>query len=309
MTDQPTPPTPPPDASGEQRLDLALRLLTMQYGVASDHLRLSPGKLPDDLPFELPLPAGAHVLGALSVAREPAEQESAATRRVLHTLRTIMLVELPLTEEQGAQALSERLETAGWGREFMPHMRGGFVHVMPSHNFMRFRAASGDDVLIISPLPGASAQTTAFSLAAHQEPPPFSDQHHPDTFRDLNELIPPLLPPPGATQQSGGGGGGNGSRYSSASLTTSAPIAEVMANYDPQLERGGWRRRSGGVSGSVGWSYWSFSDDEQKAWRGALAVLGDPERPRDYLALIQIDSGSRDDGGFAGWKSHSIIGG
>jgi hypothetical protein len=59
----------------------------------------------------------------------------------------------------------------------------------------------------------------------------------------------------------------------------------------------------------VGWSYWSFSDDEQKAWRGALAVLGDPERPRDYLALIQIDSDSRDDGGFAGWKSHSIIGG
>jgi hypothetical protein len=300
MADQPTPPTPLPGADAEQRLDLALRLLAMSHHCDSDLFSLSPGALPRDLPFELPLPDDARMLGALSVGQPnlPDHQPPLA----------IILVEMPHTVEQSAQRLSAALEAQGWSQNAMPHnMRGGFAHVMPNYNYMSFRSAASDYVLTILPQPSASASPTTFSISVQREPT--QAQRRPDPFHDQRELIPALLPPVGATQQSGGGGGGNRSRYTSASLTTSAPIAEVMATYDRQLERGGWRRRSGGVSGSVGWSYWSFSDDEQKAWRGALAVLGDPERPRDYLALIQIDSDSRDDGGFAGWKSHSIIGG
>ncbi|MGH2503643.1 MAG: hypothetical protein ACRDID_14135, partial [Ktedonobacterales bacterium] len=185
-----------------------------------------------------------------------------------------------------------------------------FVHVMPNYNFMRFVSAASDFTLTILPLQGVSASPMTFSLTVQREPPQPQLQRPRDPFHDHRELIPALLPPVGATQQGGGGGGGNGRRYASANLTTGAPIAEVMATYDRQLESGGWRRRSGGASGSVGWSYWSFTDDEQdeqKAWRGALAVLGDPERPRDYLAFIQIEPESADDGGFAGWKSHSLL--
>lgn len=298
MADQPTSPTPTPADSAEQRLDLALRLLTMQYRVASDQLRLTPGKLPDDLPFALPLPEGARVLGALSIA-QPDQPDH-------HPLLAIILVETPHTLEQGAQRLSATLEAQGWAQNAIPHMRGGFVHVMPGHHFMRFRAPSGDDVLSISPLPEASAPTTTFSISVQREPP-FSDQRRPDAFRDLNELIPPLLPPPGATQEGGGGGGGNRRRYASANLTTDAPIAEVMANYDRQMEGGGWRRRSGGASASAGWSFWSFTDQEGAEWRGALVAFSDPERPRDYLAMVQIETDSRDDGGGSSWTVHSGI--
>lgn len=293
MADQPASPSPADDAG---RLDLALRLLAMSHRVTGDQLTLTLGKLPDDLPFALPLPAGARILGALAVIHTDA-------RAPLVTI----LVETPFASEPSAQAFAERLEAQGWTREFMPHMRGGFVHTMPGFDAQRYRQPAGDNVLVISSLPGESAPTTV-SIAAHHESPM---RGRPDGFRDLQELIPSLFPPPGASQQGGGAGGSNRRRYTSANLTTERPIAEVMANYDGQLERSGWRRRSGAVSGPVGWSYWSFADEQGVAWRGSLAVVGDPDRPREYVALLQIEAEPDTDGDglHSGWTVHGVISG
>ena len=295
MADQPTSP-PPPAADAEQRLNLALRLLAMSHRVTGGQLKLTPGKLPDDLSFALPLPDGARILGAQSIAHTDA-------RAPMVTI----LFEMPLTPEPSVQAFAERLEAQGWTREFMPHMRGGFMHTMPGFDFQRYRQPEGDYVLVISSLPGESAPTTV-SIAAHQEPPM---RGRPDGFRDLQELLPSLFPPPGAAQQGGGGGGGNTRRYTSANLTTERPIAEVMANYDQQLERGGGRRRSGAVSGPVGWSYWSFADEQGAAWRGSLVVSGDPDHPREYVALLQIEAQTSEDGDgpHSGWTVHGVISG
>ena len=300
MADQPTSPTPPADASAAQRLDLALRLLAMTYHCDTSLLRLLPGRPPDDLLVTLPLPEDVRILGALTVA--PPDLPTGHAPPL-----AIILVETPHTVEQGARRLSAALEAQGWSQNIVPpHMRGGFVHVMPNYNFMRFGLAASDYVLTISPLASASEQPTTFSISVGQEsaPPP---QRRRD-YIEQRELIPTLLPPAGATQQSGGGGGGSGRRYMHAYLSTDAPIAEVMATYDRQLERAGWQRRSGGASGSVGWSYWTFTD-EGKAWRGALAVLGDPGRPRDSMAFIQIETDGDDGSEFASWKSHAIISG
>jgi hypothetical protein len=294
MADQPTPPAPRPDA--EQRLDLALRLLAMAYHCDVGLFRLSSGVLPHDLPFELPLPEDAHVLGALSVGQSDQPDQ--------HLPLTIILVETPHTMEQGTLRLSAALDAQGWAQNAIPYMRGGFVHVMPGYNYMRFGAAASDYTLTILPLQGASAPPTTFSISVQREAP--QAQRRPGDFHDQRELIPALLPPAGATQQGGGGGGGNGHFYSNANLSTDAPIAEVMANYGRQLERGDWQQRSSGANGSVGWSYWSFTDKDGAAWRGSLVVLGDPDRPRDYLAFIQTNSDT-DVEGFAHWRSHSII--
>ncbi|HEX2349527.1 MAG TPA: hypothetical protein VHI51_13935 [Ktedonobacterales bacterium] len=295
MADQPTSPTPPVDASAERRLDLAQRLLAMTYHCDTGLLRLLPGALPDGLPFELPLPDGARILGALSVAsRDQPDQ---------HRPLATILMEMPHTAEQGAQRLSVALEAQGWAQNIMPpRMCGGFAHVMPNHQFMRFALAASDYTLTISPLPSANVQPTTFSIMAQRDWP---RQIH-DYFHDQRELIPMLLPPAGATQQSGDGGGGSGRRYVNAYLSTDAPIAEVMATYDRQLERANWRRRSSETSRSVGGSYWSFSDNEGTEWRGSLAVFGDPDRPRDYMAFLQIETDA-DVNGFARWQSHSTI--
>ena len=293
MADQPTSPTPPADASAEQRLDLTLRLLAAMYRCDFEQLRLLSDRLPDDLPFALPLPEDARILGALSLGQSDQPNH--------HPPLAIMLVETPQTAEQGAQRLSATLEAQGWILS-APHERGGFAHVVPNHNFMRFGSTDGDYALTIAPLPGASAQPATFSIMAQRDWP---RQLH-GAFRDQRELIPALLPPAGATQQGGGGGGGNGRFYSTANLSTEAPIAEVMATYDRQLERANWRRRSSETSRSVGGSYWSFSDNEGTEWRGSLAVFGDPDRPRDYMAFLQIETDA-DVNGFARWQSHSTI--
>lgn len=303
MADQPTSPTPPaeqPDASAQQRIDLALRLLAAPYRCDYEQLRLTTGALPSDLPFELPLPDGARILGALSLGQsdQPDHRPPLA----------IILVETPHTVEQGAQRLSAALEAQGWTQSApLLHMRGGFVHVMPGYNFMRYGSAASDDILTITMLPSASAQPTTFSISVQRESP--QSQRRPRDYREQRESIPALFPPTGATQQGGGGGGGgsNSRLYATATLSTDHTTSEVMANYDRQLEGDGWRRRSGGSSGSIGWSYWAFMDDEGKAWRGSLAVFGDPDRPRDYLAFIQIELDSADESGFTGWQSHSIL--
>jgi hypothetical protein len=295
MADQPTSPTPPTDASAEQWLDLALRLLAALYRCDYEQLRLLPDRLPDDLPFALPLPEDVRVLGALSLGQSDLPNH--------HPPLAIMLVETPQTAEQGAQRLSATLEAQGWIPS-APHMRGGFAHVVPNHSLMRFGSASGDYALTVAPLPGASAQPATFWIMAQRDWP---QQLH-GAFRDQRELIPALLPPAGAAQQGGGCGGGNGRFYSTANLSTEAPITAVMANYDRQLERANWQRRSGETSGSVGGSYWSFTDNEGVKWRGSLAVLGDPDRPRDYLSFIQIETdASTDRNGLVGWQSHSFV--
>lgn len=293
MADQPASPTPPADANAEQRLDLALRLLATLYRCDYGQLRLLTDRLPDDLPFALPLPKDVRILGGLSLGQSDLPNH--------HPPLAIILVETPQSAEQGAQRLSAPLEAQGW-IQGAPHMRGGFAHVVPDHNFMRFSSADGDHALTVAPLPSASVQPTTFSIMAQRDWP---RQLH-GGFRDQRELIPALMPPAGATQQGGGGGGGGGRFYSTANLSTDAPIAEIIANYDRQLERANWQRRSSETSGSVGGSYWSFTDNEGKAWRGLLAVLGDPDHPRDYLAFIQIETDA-DVNGFAHWQSHNTI--
>lgn len=304
MADQPTSPTPPADANAQQQLDLALRLLTLTYRCDYEQLRLLPNRLPDDLPFALPLPEGARILGALNLAQSDDPEQPDLPGRLAPL--AIILVETPYYPvEQGAQRLSAALEAQGWTQNVMPqHMRGGFAHVVPNYNFMRFGSAANDYILSISPAPSASAQITTFSISVNQETsaPP---QRRID-YREQRESIPALFPPPGATQQGGGGSGGNGRSWVTATLSTDHSVTEVMANYDRQLESGGWRRRSGGSSDSVGWSFWAFNDIEGAEGRGALAVLGDPGHPRDYLALIQIETDAGGNG-FAHWQSHSIL--
>ena len=87
------------------------------------------------------------------------------------------------------------------------------------------------------------------------------------------------------------------------------PASPPADDAEQQRERGGWRRRSGAVSGPVGWSYWSFADEQGAAWRGSLVVSNDPDRPREYLALLQIEAETIDggDGRYTGWAAHSSV--
>ncbi len=303
--DSPTPdqrPADAPNASGtpEQRLELAVRLLAQQFHAARGEITLLPGRLPDDLPLPLPLPDGARVVGAMTHTWGPAVDV------------TTILIDTTLSAEQSAQFYSQRLEPLGWAPRIMPHERGGFVHVWPgSPAFRRFTSGEGGYALSFTALPGVATGETTVQVVVQKEQE--SDEQRagmkPERMRDVLALIPPLLPPSGASQQPGGGGGGGGTGrwYSIAQMESTQPVAEVIAHYDEQLERGGWRRRDGGASGPVGWSFWSFADTAGAPWRGVLLALNSPDHPRDYLLLVQIESEGESDARGSGFFSRALL--
>ncbi|HET9111821.1 MAG TPA: hypothetical protein VFN78_13410 [Ktedonobacterales bacterium] len=265
-------------ASVEPQLALALRMLAHQTYTAPTNLNLLPGRAPDDLPFTLPVPPGAHIVGSMTHA-EPPNGAQVVT----------ILVDAPLSPEQSIAFYTNALEAANWTQDVMPHMHGGFVHAQPGgFTFLNFHSAAGDWILTVSTMSGADERQTALSIMLRKDQRP-SWQRSGRT-PDMMGLIPPLLPPPGASQQGGGGGGSHDRWQTNARVETALPVAELLAHYDRQLEKGGWRRRDGGASGPAGWSFWAFTDSEGEPWRGAFLALNSPDRPRDYLVLVQIEA-------------------
>ncbi len=278
----------------QRRLDLAMRLLAWQQGAGKATMRLLPGQLPDDLPLRLPLPADAHIVGAMTQAQSA--QESVVT----------ILIDAPHASEQCVQFYLERLEALGWHMQTLPHMRGGFVHVQPDGSaFLRFADSADAHTLLLMMQRGASAEETAIHIILREQDTHALERRNmgPAAMRRSEALIPPLIPPPGGSQQ-GSGGGGNAVRWqSNIQLETTLPVTGVMAHYDRLLERGGWRRHAGDTSGPVGWSVWSFADSSGALWQGTLLALSGYEHPERYLVLIQVetesDSDERAQGGFS----------
>lgn len=294
---------PIPASSVEQQLALALRLLAQRPGMNSD-VRLTAGNLPADFPLELPLPDGARLVGAMTQTFS----RTGPGDRILPI--TTILVDAPLTGEQCALFYAERLEAAGWEREYFPFGHGGFVHTQPGNiSILRFTATTTDYTLTLTVGKGSSEQETSLSIVAQRETQAANERRRERMPHDSSNLIPPLLPPPGASQQGGGGGGGSDHREQHAHVETSLDIAELIAHYDKQLGRAGWRRNDGGVSGPVGWSYWAFDGHEGAPWRGLLLALNALDRPRDYYLLIQIETAERPNWGVGGFSSTTLSAG
>ena len=295
--DQPAPPitsTPEPgaaeSATTEQRLTLALRMLAHQTHTAPANLSMLPEQAPDNLPFTLPLPPGAHIVGSMTHT-EPPNGAPVVT----------ILVDAPLPPEQSVAFYTGALEAANWTQDVMPHMHGGFLHAQPGgFTFVNFHSAAGDWMLTISTMSKADERETTLSIMLRKDQRP--NWVRSGRTPDMMALIPPLLPPPGASQQGGGGGGSAGRWQTNASVETSLPIMDLLAHYDRQLEKGGWRRRDGGASGPAGWSFWAFQDNDGEPWRGVFLALNNPDRPRDYLVFVQIEaesSSGQQGGGFS----------
>ncbi len=116
-------PAPGPDnavpagADGDAGLrELALRLLRGSSGDALRDLQLLPGALPPTLPFSLPLPPGARVVGALTGRRE-----------------TRVVLDADDAPERVLASYREQLRQAGWTESENPmggRTTGGFLHTV-----------------------------------------------------------------------------------------------------------------------------------------------------------------------------------
>jgi hypothetical protein len=298
-------------ASRETLLEaLALRLAISPFDPRAQNPQLVVGQLPDNLPFEVPIPEGSRVIGSLA-------------RSAAHL--TIVL-DVPLPAEEALAFYKERLQVAGWAEPEQPMgmMRaGGFVHssILAQHlNVFFCKGPRGPSLHFIALREQAGFTDVRLDLNLDERESPCGQAARMHRERRMHgmgfeRLIPPLVPPAGARQMGGGGGGGSDSWYSAATLEADADLAALSAHYASLLEQGGWTRTDEGNAGPAAWHTWTFQDEDKEPWYGVFFMLKLPGKEHEYFLYIRIELADRRSGprpgGFSfaplsgGWSSSS----
>ncbi|HEY7357724.1 MAG TPA: hypothetical protein VH590_14705 [Ktedonobacterales bacterium] len=282
---------------------LALRLTSSPFDPRTQNPQLFVGQLPDNLPFELPIPEGSRVIGGITRSPE----------------HIGLLLDVPLPPEQAHAFYKERLQADGWSELDQPMgmQRGGFVHssiLARSHSVTFCKGPRGPslDVRALSAQAGFTDVRLSLNLDERESPCAQSARmRRGRRVRDmgLEQLIPPLAPPEGARQMGGGGGGGSDSWYSSATLEADTDLATLTAHYADQLAQGGWTRTDAGSAGPAAWHIWTFQDEDKEPWYGMFFMLKSPGKEREYFLYIRIELTDRRSGPRPGGFSFSPLSG
>ncbi len=276
--------------------ELVLRLTASPADPRTRQPQLFAGQLPDNLPFELPIPPGSRIVGSL--ARSPEYID--------------IVLDVPLAPEQALAFYKAQMQAAGWSEPEEPFgspMRaGGFVHThLPalSNNALFCKGPRGPALRFIALAEQAGVTDVHLNVSLDERNSPCGQaarmrRQQRVHAMGMESLIPPLTPPAGMQQRGGGGGGGGDSWYSTATLEADGDLATFAAHYGGQLEKAGWTRTDGGQSGPAAWHTWTFQDEEKEPWQGMFFMLKTPGREREYFLYIKIDLANKHNPG-GGW--------
>lgn len=244
------------DAEGAS-VELARRLLNhVPFGPS---VEMVVGGLPPNLADEVPLPAGARLLGS---ALESVDQQQVALEVVFDASGDPTTV---------LSAYQQQLQELGWAAPARgPGPRsGGFVARRGGEGIMLQRAGTGP-VLRAVAVAGDKGNvdlrvTLDWRMARHMK-----DWAGPRHVGD--ERMPPLYLPLGITVERMGGGG-SGSRWRQEAVAyTDRSAAELEVDFAGQLAEAGWSRVDGRAENAFAWSAWRLPG--QGDWRGLLLMLG-----------------------------------
>lgn len=283
----------PEPTSDQPAIRLAHRLLHHPHPQGPTSVELLVERLPDRLPPDLPVPAGATLLGSLVLWR--------------HGRPLSMEAVLDASDDPTGllAAYEPKLTERGWTRfeDFSP-MRGGFVSGEQEAVRMYRQGAEGP-VLVVgatrddgNPSDVRLRLDFEFSRRMSRGPrglPPGAD------------LMPELRPPAGV-ELTGQGGSGSDARWTSeATVQTDHPVAALEAHFAAQLAEAGWTRVAGTADDVVGWSAGQLPGVE--GWRGLLLVLA-TFGPSERSLTLRLEKNDEPGGepGYGYGPSISIIG-
>ncbi len=240
-------------------------------GQLADHITVYLGSLPQDLPYTLPIPETARVIGS-----------------VMQTLYTNVqvILETTLTPEAVVAFYEGSLPELGWVAVPDAGYQGGFVpgdlgptYCLGDNTSLNIQAGTWAD--------GATdVRIFTFSDRIYSPCNP-NPQYGQDPVLGL---IPVLKSPPGAAMNNSGGGGSSGdfSAYNEVQLQTERSAGEMAAFYNEQLEVAGWSLVESGESDGHAWSSWTFTDEKGQEWSGTLVLLEVPPGSDTIFAYIQV---------------------
>lgn len=268
-------------ADAERLRELAERLLTpplLGPGAEPVTVRLLPGELPADPPFDIALPSGSRVVG--SVERRSGNTPAGATA----------IVDVPGTAAEILNAYDRELTARGWTEAPGGGPPGGLQPALVPLSRYYCQGAAGPSVSVtVTPrVTGLSDVRLnldtlfAFQCGFAGGRPPGADLLPPLTAPAAIRLLPSNPPQPAA-------GGKPALASSDAIAETDMGVAELEGHFARQLASAGWALLDRGATGPVAWSTWSVPGAGE--WLGVLFVLEGPGAGRRAIH-VQVATAS-----------------
>lgn len=224
---------------------------------------------PDELPFDVPLPEGTVVIGAMV--------------DVYMANNGQLYLDVPGTMQEIEAFFAQAMQDAGFSPAQMQRSAG-----FTSGSFNNRAYCSADNQLLINLLIGEAREGGLAPVnLGWQEAYPGSCEADPRMMGGIPAVLPTLQMPSGARVTTAGYGGGGDQAQSTATIVTSLSAGEIAEAVAEQLTAEGWTQLGSETGDILAVSVWTITDENARAWRGFLAIIASDE---DTLtALFQVN--------------------
>lgn len=254
-------------------------LVPVQTDGSSQDMIVYIGSLPKELPYDLPIPEDAHMVGSITGS----------------WVDYLLIFDTRLSSKAIHTFYAENLTGQGWQEAPANAGPGGFIS--STDLFSGYCHEAEDAFLNVETGLNFNGQTSV-RLNLDISPPPFNCDASAISSGSLYEKLMPQLETPGGTiVQSGGASSSDHEAEITAHLQSDLSPLQLVEFYNEQLLAFGWKMQdSGDVQGSgngegAAWSHWTFTDEQENNWHGSLIVVKTSANSDKLFALLRIEKG------------------
>ncbi len=240
------------------------------------------GALPGSLPFDLPLPDDARVVGSITSLASP--EAGAAITVLLNTT---------LPPEDVADFYAAALTGGDWRTAASTAEPGGFTDAVSRQAAYCFGSDTLVNIQARSLFDGTSGVRLVTNMSSGGAPCNGSSSAA-DPAADVTGLIPQLHTPEGAQLRAVNEGEEDGpvehrTVANEAVLTTAMAPGDLIELYNVQLLDAGWHHLVTEWTDGSAWSGWAITDAEGFTWSGVLTLTANPLVEGEFFARVLVE--------------------
>jgi hypothetical protein len=228
------------------------------------------GSTPKDLPYDLPTPDDARIIGSVTGSR----------------VDYMLVLDTSLSSKSIHEFYAQNLTDKGWHEAPTNAGQGGFVS---QFDFYRGYCYEDNEAFLTVETPSISDEKTSIRLNLDISPHPYNCQAAAVPGYSYGKLIPLLEAPSGTVIQSGGSSSGDYQADVTANLQSDLSPIELVEFYNQKLLAAEWKMQDSGNGEEAAWSHWTFTDEQEKNWLGLLVVLNTSANNDRLFALLRIE--------------------
>ena len=255
--------------------ELATRLMEPVIPGILQEVQLLAGKIPDNMPVDLPMPDDARIVGS----------------EVLNQKKINIVLDVNQTPEQILDFYREQMASDNWSEI---EQQRGFAF---NERKITLCQGNNDPPVIIRAYTIDNGPTDV-RIEIDTDP-----QYSPcklceacieidDNWQrdDWLKPLPPLIAPDDSKEfNQGYGTSGDDFASTSISMETSTNSSVLVAHYGDQIEAANWTKQAEGHNGPLAWSTWTLHDEESQSWRAFLWVVDLPGMTNGRFVGVQAN--------------------